>query len=196
MQKVSSGGVSPSEWNSSETNTPFLGYYWHLSEVFDVRLSQSLSSILSDFLPGRTGRGSWGGRKEAEGGRKPPSCHNTELRILLRFDANASGSPWFILKFGGGGGRRAWGALSLWATAWLWEAVWWGPLSGHLYFPPLQRTTVTLGESAVTADWLEVCVGQTQGLISSRRLSEWNLSCKKIIWPLQWVCDLLIKPLW
>lgn len=64
-----------------------------------------------------------------EGGRKPPSCHNTELRILLRFDANVSDSPWFILKLGGEVGRRAREPLNLWALrSCLMRTLGWTPL--------------------------------------------------------------------
>lgn len=87
-------------------------------ELVGINLSQSLSSILTD-PPPRKGLGGGLGEdgKGGKGGRKPPSCHNTEPRILLCFDANVSDAPRFVLKFGGGVGRRVRGPLSLQAMA-------------------------------------------------------------------------------
>lgn len=117
----------------------FLGYYWHLSEVFDVRLSQSLSSICR--LPPRKGwEGSWGGRKERRGEENPhPAttqsfgfCSALMLTSLILL---------VILKFGGGVGRTAWEPLSLWALrSCLMRTLEWTPL-----FPSPPKNNNRLG---------------------------------------------------
>lgn len=89
-------------------NTLFFRYCWHLPD-------RTVTVLHFTRLPPRKGwQGAWGGRKRrGEGKRKSPSCHNTELRILLCFDSNVSDSPWFVLKFGGGVESRVWEMLGL-----------------------------------------------------------------------------------
>lgn len=89
-------------------NTLFFRYCWHLPD-------RTVTVLHFTRLPPRKGwQGAWGGRKRrGEGKRKSPSCHNTELRILLCFDSNVSDSPCFVLKFGGGVESRVWEMLGL-----------------------------------------------------------------------------------